>query len=128
MTNKELIQRIYDMPLSLRKSIVKGAMKHTTAQCNGDYWYEEDKGEWSDLIGKRLERRLIREVMTLCGTKNIPSWLSWDNDPRGIVVKIEADKLTEEEKQLCRDLRLNMDWGGDFSILTESEFKSIFQE
>lgn len=57
--------------------------------------------------------------------KDLPDFISFENDPRGYVLKIETTKLSEEAKQYCRENNLEMDWGGDYTILTTQEIKKI---
>ena len=126
MTNSDIIKSIANSTESMKKGIQRLACKHAEAQCNGDYYYNDDTNDWTSTTGKNAEAKLLRELKYICGTKKLPDFISYSNDPRGIVVKIEADKLTDAEKQLCRDLRLYMDWGGDYSILTNAEFKALY--
>lgn len=126
MTDTQIILNLVNSTEQTRKSIQRLACKHVEAQCNGDYYYNDDTDEWTSPTGKNAEKKLIRDIKRICGTKKVPDFISYSNDPRGMVVKIETQKLTDTAKQLCRDMSLYMDWGGDYSILTNAEFKDLY--
>ncbi len=70
----------------------------------------------------------IISIMTntkLVTVKDLPDFISFENDPRGYVLKIETKKLSEEAKQCCRYNGLEMDWRGDYTILTTQEIKKL---
>ena len=126
MKNIQIIKNITSSTSKIRKSIQRLASKHSEAQCNGDYYFEEDKNKWTSTTGKNAEAKIINDINYICGTKNVPNFISYSNDPRGIVIKIESSKLTAEDIELCNELNLYMDWSGDYSILTNAEFKELY--
>lgn len=126
MTDTQIILNLVNSTEQMRKSIQRLACKHAEAQCNGDYYYNYDTNNWTSPTGKNAEAKLIHDIKFICGTKKVPDFISYSNDPRGMVVKIETQKLTDAAKQLCRDMSLYMDWGGDYSILTKAEFKELY--
>lgn len=130
-----IIDRILSVPAIRRRRLQQDVQRHIEAQCNGDYWYDDDKEEWSNPKGASMEQSIINRIyqytngilgalITTPKAQELPDFISWHNDPRGMVLKIESDKLDEDTKQYCRDIRLLMDWGGDYGFLLNSEIKN----
>ncbi len=110
---------------------------HSEKQCNGDYYFDDDKSEWIGYThapeykhendnapakeGKAREKDIIKKILSLTGTKEIPSFMGYSGDPRGFVIKIFSDKLTPAEKELCEKYQLMRDWGDDYTIVKDGE-------
>lgn len=140
-TDTKIIDNIMSVPTIKRRKLRNDAQRFATAQCNGDYWLNEDTGVWEgEHAGKAepLKQSIIKRIhmysngiigivtnTTRITAKELPDFISFENDPRGYVIKIETAKLSEEAKQYCRDNHLEMDWGGDYTILTTAEVKKL---
>lgn len=128
----KVIDNIMSVPTIKRRKLQNDCIKHATHQANGDYWMDEEVGAWTDPRAEKLEKSIIKRLYEFSAgivgvvTSNhieYPNFISFDNDPRGFVLKIESDKLSDEAKQHCRDIGLLQDWGGDFTILFNREVK-----
>lgn len=140
-TDTRIIDNIMSVPVIQRKKLRADAEKFATKQANGDYWFNEDTGKWEGMEWNKAEplresiiKRLYMYSSGIVGvvtstnhaTQNeLPDFISFENDPRGYVLKIETTKLSEEAKQYCRNNNLEMDWGGDYTILTVSEVRKL---
>lgn len=140
-TDTRIIDNIMSTPTIKRRKLRNDAQRFAIAQCNGDYWFNEDTNEWEGAEAHKaeaLKQSIIKRIHMYCngivGQVNftvlnsaitIPDFISFENDPRGYVLKIETQKLSEEAKQYCRDNNLEMDWGGDYTILTTQEVKKL---
>ena len=140
-TDTRIIDAIMSVPTIKRKKLRADAEKFAIAQCNGDYWYNEDTNKWEGVEAEKAEplrQSIIKRIhmysngivgivtnTTRITAKDLPDFVSFENDPRGYVLKIETQKLSEEAKQYCRDNNLEMDWGGDYTILTTQEVKKL---
>lgn len=96
------------------------AQKHACNECNGVYWYDEELDKYSTDEGNKLETSIQKRINSICGGKQA-NFISWHGDPRGFVVKINSDKLTEEEKLYCQETFVK-DWGDDFCIIKRGEW------
>jgi hypothetical protein len=139
-TDTRIIDAIMSVPTIHRRKLRNDAERFAAAQCNGDYWFNEDTNAWEGAQAAKAEplRQSIIERIhmysngivgivtnTRISTKDLPEFISFENDPRGYVLKIETQKLSEEARQYCRDNNLEMDWGGDYTILTTAEVKEL---
>lgn len=133
----KIIDNIMSVPKIKRRKLRSDAERFATKQCNGDYYFHEDNNDWEGPEANKafpLQQSIIDRihifsngiigVITNHQTKeNLPEFISFENDPRGFVLKIETGKLSDEAKRYCRDNRLACDWGGDYTILTDEEWK-----
>lgn len=140
-TDTKIIDNIMSVPTIQRRKLINDAQRFATAQCNGDYWFNEDTNRWEGAQAEKaepLQKSIIKRIhmysngiigivtnTTRITAKDLPEFISFENDPRGYVLKIETSKLSEEAKQYCRDNNLEMDWGGDYTILTTQEIKKL---
>lgn len=122
----KIIDNIMSVPKIKRRRLRQDCERFAVAQCNGDYWFNEDTNEWEgDKADKAapLRQSIINRVHAFSSgivgvfTNNqeydhLPDFITFQNDPRGFVLKIETQKLSEEAKEYCRDTHLAMDWGG----------------
>ncbi len=136
-----IIDAIMSTPTILRRKLRNDAERFAVAQCNGDYWYNEDSNQWEGQQAHKaeaLKQSIIKRIhmysngivgivtnTTRITAKDLPNFISFENDPRGYVIKIETSKLSKEATQYCRDNSLEMDWGGDYTILTVLEVKKL---
>jgi hypothetical protein len=138
--NKKMLIKIAATSAPFRRSLANLAKRHSEEQCNGRYYFDDDKNAWVGYTGhplyihsttsaeakegKKREAEIVKKLCLLTGkTKNtLPDFLSYAGDPRGFVLKINSDKLTEEEINLCVSLEFMRDWGGDFAITKDSEY------
>ncbi len=119
-----------------RAHLQRDAQKHSEAECDGDYYYDDEKeawvgynrrdfthttGDFNAIKGEKREKSIIKRIKTMCGTDTIPSFITYGGDPRGFVLKINSDKLTEDEIKLCESLHFMRDWGGDYTIVKNGE-------
>lgn len=125
MTNKGILKGIASESEPFRRLLVKDARKHSAAQANGEYYFDGEtmlwEGEGAEK-GGQMDRSIVERLAVLCGG-TIPDFISYDGDPRGLVLKIESDRLSEEDRVLCDKLGFVKDWGGDYSILLNSEIE-----
>lgn len=128
----KVIDNIMSVPAIKRRKLRRDAQRHAERQCNGEYYYCEDTGAFSDPRAEKLEQSIIKRLCEFSSGiigevtsryVEYPDFITFDNDPRGFVLKIEAEKLTDEAKQHCRDIRLAQDWGGDYTILFNNELQ-----
>ena len=140
-SDTKIIDAIISVPTIQRKKLRMDAQRFAEAQCNGDYWFNEDTDKWEGVKADKaeaLKQSIIKRIhmysngiigivtnTTRVTVKDLPDFISFENDPRGYVLKIETTKLSDEAKQYCRDNNLEMDWGGDYTILTTQEVKKI---
>lgn len=136
-----IIDAIMSVPTIQRRKLRNDAERFAVKQCNGDYWYNEDLNKWEGAEAEKaepLKQSIIKRIhmysngiigivtnTTRVNAKDLPDFISFENDPRGYVLKIETSKLSEEVKRYCRDNNLEMDWGGDYTILTTQEVKKL---
>lgn len=136
-TQTKTIDNIMSVPIAQRRRLRRDAERFATKQCNGDYYYNEDTKKWEGPEADKaapLEQSIKKRIYLYCKgisklttplTKNQydrqPDFVTYENDPRGFVLKIEADKLTDEAKEYCRAIRMQQDLGGDYTILTTNE-------
>jgi hypothetical protein len=136
-----IIDAIMSVPTIKRRKLRNDAQRFAIAQCNGDYWYNEDTNTWEGEQAHKaapLQQSIIKRIHMYSNgivgivtntkrvtAKDLPDFISFENDPRGYVLKIETGKLSEEAKQYCRDNGLEMDWGGDYTILTTQEVRKL---
>jgi len=136
-----MLIRIAAASAPFRRSLSNLCKLHIEKECNGEYYYDEEKKSWIGYTGapsfkhsatneqakegKARQAEIMRQLCKLTGTtKNkLPDFLSYSGDPRGFVLKIMSDMLTEEEIKLCISLGFMRDWGGDFAITKNSEYK-----
>jgi hypothetical protein len=137
----KVIDAIMSTPTIKRRKLRNDAQRFATAQCNGDYWFNEDTNQWEGEHASKAEplrQSIIKRIhmyshgivgivtnTTPITVNDLPDFISFENDPRGYVLKIETSKLSDEAKQYCRDNGLEMDWGGDYTILTTAEVKKL---
>lgn len=131
----KIIDNIMSVPLKQRSKLRRDAERFATKQCNGDYYYNYETNQWQgaeahkaqplqDSIEKRIQlysHGISNLLEPVTGDHELPDFITYENDPRGFVLKIEADKLSDEAKQYCRDTRLQQDFGGDYTILVINE-------
>ena len=128
MDNITIIKNIAKESESFKNTLVKDCQLHATAQCNGDYYFDEDIDEWVGymdgneskgraVIGKTRETKIITRILKMTGTTDIPDFLTFQGDCRGLVIYMDESRMDEKEKELCRDLGLGMDFGGNYSII-----------
>jgi len=136
-TDTKTIDNIMTVPAIKRRKLRSDVERHATAQCNGDYYYNDDTEQWEgeqSHKAAKMEQSIIKRihmysagiigvVTGIYSKKDLPDFITYENDPRGFVLKIESEKLSDEAKQYCRDSHLEMDWGGDYTILTNQEWK-----
>lgn len=136
-----IIERITSYPLAKRMRLQHDANAHATAECNGDYYQDEDTGAWhgynhftykwddgsiAEQLAKRgahREENIPKRIAEMCQAEAIPDFISWQGDPRGYVLKIKGDKISDEARTRCHDLGFSEDWGNDFSIIKRNEWK-----
>ena len=141
MSTLAILESIASYPLAKRMRIQNDAQAHSVAECNGDYYQDEDTLQWhgydhsthkwddgsvAKIMAKRganKEQSIPKLIARMCNTERVPDFIAWQGDPRGYVVKIKGDKLTDEERTLCHDLGFSEDWGNDFSIIKRNEWK-----
>ena len=137
----QIIDNIMSVSTIKRRKLRNDAERFAVAQCNGDYWFNEDINTWEGeqahraaALKKSIEKRIHMYSHGIVGQVNytvrdsaieLPEFITYENDPRGYVLKIETAKLSEEAKQYCRDNGLEMDWGGDYTILTTAEVRKL---
>lgn len=138
MKTKTILKRIADTSPAFRVLLAKQIQKHSEAQCNGDYYFDDDRNEWigytgaplfqhsadnaQAFVGRREEKDIVKKILSMTGTKEIPSFMGYNGDPRGFVIKIFSDKLTPDEIDYCRNVcNFMMDWGSDFTIIKNGE-------
>lgn len=140
-TDTQTIDAIMSVPTLQRRKLRNDVQRFAVAKCNGDYWYNEDKKQWEGAQAEKaepLKQSIIKRIhmysngiigiitnTTRVTMKDLPDFISFENDPRGYVLKIETSKLSDEAKAYCRDNGLEMDWGGDYTILTTQEVKKL---
>lgn len=138
MTTKKTLQHIAAQSPAFRSSLRKLAQLHSEKQCNGEYYFDDDKNAWIGYTGapdfkhsttntqakegEAREDEIRKKMLILTGTKEIPDFIGYSGDPRGFVLKIHSDKLSEDEIKLCAELDFMRDWGGDFTIVKDSEW------
>lgn len=136
-----IIDNIMSVPTIKRRKLRNDAQRFAVAQCNGDYWLNEDTNQWegeqahkAEKLKKSIEKRLYMYSHGIVGAVNftinykaveLPHFISYENDPRGYVIKIETQKLSDEAQQYCIDNGIEKDWGGDYTILTSAEVRKI---
>lgn len=129
------------VPTIQRRKLRNDAERFAVKQCNGDYWFNEDTNTWegaeahkAEALRKSIVKRIHMYSHGITGQVNfsvresameVPDFITFENDPRGYVLKIETSRLSEEAKQYCRDNGLEMDWGGDYTILTTAEIRKL---
>lgn len=140
-TDTKIIDNIMSVPTIKRRKLRNDAERHAIKQCNGDYWYNEDNNKWEGVEAEKaepLKQSIIKRIHMYSNgiigivtntipitIKDLPDFITFENDPRGYVLKIETSKLSEEAKRYCRYNNLEMDWGGDYTILTTQEIKKL---
>lgn len=142
MNNKEIIDCIAAYPFRKRMRLFHDCKSHSEAECNGDYYQDEETGEWhgynpvtfkwdDGTIAKQLAIRgahrnesIPKRIAEMCNTATVPNFITWQGDPRGNVIKINGDKITEEEREQCHELGFSEDWGNDFTIIKRGEWKN----
>jgi len=117
MNNITIIKRIAKESESFKNTLAKDCQTHATAQCNGEYYFDEDTKFWTMPIGKTREAKIITRILKMTGTTDIPDFLTFQGDCRGLVIYMDESRMDEKEKELCRDLGLGMDFGGNYSII-----------
>jgi len=128
MNNIKVIKNIAKENESFKNTLAKDCQTHATAQCNGDYYFNEDINEWVGqmdgeeskgraVIGRTRETKIITRILKMTDTKSIPDFLTFQGDCRGLVIYMNESRMDEEEKKLCRELGLGMDFGGNYSII-----------
>ena len=128
MNNLQVIKNIAKESEKFKKLLARDCQIHSTAQCNGDYYFNEDINEWVEymdgeeskgrsVIGRTRETKIINRILKMTDTKEIPNFLTYEGDCRGLVIYMNESRMDEEEKELCRDLGLGMDFGGNYSII-----------
>lgn len=138
MKNSTILAHIASTSAPFRRSLANLCKRHSEEECNGRYYYDDDKNCWIGYTGapeykhsatnaeakegKAREKEIRKFILTMTGTTKIPDFISYGGDPRGFVLKIESDKLTEEEIKLCIALDFMRDWGGDFAVEKDSEY------
>ena len=143
MKNKTILKRISETSPVFRAALAKECQLHSEKQCNGEYYFDENigaTGAWvgytgapdfkhgianaQAVEGATREADILKKLLQLTGTKELPDFIGYNGDPRGFVLKILADKLTPDEVEYCRmDCDFMKDWGGDFSIIKDSEWQ-----
>ena len=136
-TTKTILKRIAATSGAFRHMLARDCKKHSEAQCNGDYYYHEDRQKWvgynraafthhegdfNAIKGEEREKSIIKRILAMTGTEKIPDFISYTQDVRGFVIKIMADDLTDDERGLCCTLGFAKDWGGDYAIIKDSEW------
>jgi len=116
-TTKEVIKNIALCGVSFKKKLSNDCIKHRTAQCNGDYYFDEEKEEWTDILGKKMENGIVKRILKMTKTKEMPNFLTYEGDPRGLTIYLDCNRLDKEEIETCRHFHLDMDFGGNYSIL-----------
>ncbi len=140
MTTSEqikVLENIASIPTIKRKRLQQDVQRHAEKQCNGEYYWNDDDNEWQGTEAHKAqaaEQSIINRICEYCTgivgvvtnkktTDDIPNFITYNNDPRGFVLKIESERLTEEARQHCHALGFLMDWGGDYSFLFTREIK-----
>ena len=118
-----------------RRKLCNDCKRFATKQCNGDYYLNEDSNEWEGAEAHKAEalrQSIINRIHAFSSGivgvftahqsyDHLPEFITFENDPRGLVLKIETTKLSDEARQYCIDSKLAVDWGGDYTILTDTE-------
>lgn len=123
MNNIDYIKSINDCSEAFRTLLVRNCCDHATAQCNGEYWQNDD-GTWSDKAGDAKETSIVKRLVMALGLppKNpLPDFITYNGDPRGFTVYMKEDQMTEAEKELAKSLGFQCDWGNNFWLLKNGE-------
>ncbi len=125
MNTKNILINIAQATYTKRVRLQNMAIAHATAQCSEqNYFIDNDCYKGFNATGVAIENAIQLGIKSMCKTDYIPDFISYDNDPRGIVLKIKADKLTKVEKEMCEMLLgFSKDWGGDYSFIKQKELK-----
>jgi len=126
---QKIIQNIENTPIKSIKRLSQDIINHQTAQANGDYWFNEDTNLWElnpDVRARYItspeekEKSILKRLKDLCGG-TIPSYLTYQGDPRGYVVYFNSGELSEKEKKMLFEAGFSRDWGGNYSILKNNQ-------
>lgn len=113
------LQQLASISYDRRIKFTRMAKKHSENECNGVYWYDDEKDAYSTENGNNIEATLQGKIDRMCEGKQY-DFISWHDDPRGYVVKINSEKLDDDSRAYCRDT-FYMDWGSDFAIIKLKE-------
>lgn len=129
MDNKTIIERIAEMSAPARRSLMMLCQKHSEAQCNGDYYYDDDAnngvGAWvgsNAVQGRETENEIRAKIMAVCKTDEIPSFIGYSGDPRGFVLKMFSSEMSAEDIALVDSHDFVRDWGHDYSFMKQGEY------
>lgn len=138
MKTEKTLAYIAGTSAPFRRSLANLAKLHSEKECNGEYYYDDEQKKWIGYTGApeykhsatnkqakegaKREKEIRAKIKELCGTQTIPNFISYGGDPRGFVLKINSDKLTQREIELCHALDFVKDWGGDFAIMKNSDY------
>lgn len=139
MDNSTIIKRIADTSPAFRTGLMKECKLHSEKEANGEYYFDEDKNAWVGYTGAPLWQHSTTNEQAKEGAKRdndiqnkilgminhgiIPAFLTYQGDPRSFVLKMNADKMSEDEVKLCAELGFMQDWGGDFAIVKDAEWQ-----
>lgn len=134
--NSKYIKLISKCNETFRRLLEKDCQTHAEQQANGNYYLNEEIGEWVGTIqtaqgqhiesignanrGRAMEKSIVDRIKTMLNLSKkdeIPRFLVYQGDPRGFVIYMDSSEMVEGEQVLASSLGFKRDWGGNYSIM-----------